>query len=154
LTAFPLPIARRPPPYSTGHARCGRTRMTSAARAPVLVPGLATAIGSLPHTDARVAADVVLRCLPDLPAVPQLPTPEPREGMLAQWLGALPEVHVDASGEIHVDGSSDSEPECVFDDVSHAGLLAFVDVASRTPESLTRVKAQVTGPLTLGIGLL
>ena len=33
-----------------------------------------------------------MRCLPDFPAAPQLPARDPREGMLAQWLGALPEV--------------------------------------------------------------
>ena len=68
--------------------------MTQVLRAPVLLPGLATGIGSLPHTDPVEAADVVLRLLPELPAAPQLPERDPREGMLAQWLGALPEVTV------------------------------------------------------------
>ena len=79
--------------------------MTSTLRAPVLVPGLATGIGSLPHTDARDAAEVVLRCLPEFPAAPQLPARDPREGMLAQWLGALPEVEVGTDGSFAILGN-------------------------------------------------
>jgi hypothetical protein len=127
--------------------------MTVVRRAPVLVPGLATGIGSLPHTDAHEAADVVLRLLPELPAVPQLPARDPREGMLAQWLDALPEVAVAVDGTIEVRGSSDAQPECVVDEAAHAGLLAFLDRAERLDQPLTRVKAQLTGPLTLGVVL-
>jgi hypothetical protein len=119
----------------------------------VLLPGLATGIGSLPHTDARIAAEVVLRCLPELPAVPQLPMRDPREGMLAQWLGALPEVVVADDGSLEVRGASDLAPECVFDDRTHAGLLAFLDAAAGQERPPVRVKAQLTGPLTLGVAL-
>ena len=105
--------------------------MTPTLRAPVLVPGVATGIGSLPHDDPTAAAELVLRCLPELPAVPQLPGRDPREGMIAQWLVALPEVEVAPDGSLTVLGESDAEPECVFDDRAHSGLLAFLDVASR-----------------------
>ena len=127
--------------------------MTPSVRAPVLLPGLATGIGSLPYTDARHAAESVLRCLPELPAVPQLPARDPREGMLAQWLGALPEVAVAADGSLAVRGTSTHAPECVFDESAHAGLLAFVEVANTLDQPLVRAKVQVTGPLTLGVAL-
>ncbi len=104
--------------------------MTPTLRAPVLVPGVATGIGSLPHDDPTTAAELVLRCLPEMPAVPQLPGRDPREGMLAQWLVALPEVEVAPDGSLTVLGVSDAAPECVFDDHAHSGLLAFLDVAS------------------------
>jgi len=126
----------------------------TAASPTLLVPGLATGIGSLPHTDARVAAEVVLRCLPELPAAPQLPSRDAREGLLAQWLGALPEVIVAEDGTIAVTGVSDARCECVFDDDRHAGLLAFLSAAREEAPAPIRVKVQVTGPLTLGIGLL
>ncbi|HXY92614.1 MAG TPA: hypothetical protein VEP49_09075 [Acidimicrobiia bacterium] len=122
-------------------------------RAPVLQPGLATGIGSLPHTDARAAAELVLRCLPELPAIPQLPSRDPREGMLAQWLMALPEVQVGDDGSIDVAGVSNLAPECVFDERAHAGLLAFLDAADAHDRPIDRVKVQVTGPLTLGVAL-
>jgi methionine synthase II (cobalamin-independent) len=128
--------------------------MTSSLRAPVLAPGLATGIGSLPHTNPQVAAELVLRCLPEFPAAPQLPARDPREGMLAQWLGALPEIDVAVDGSIEVLGTSNLAPECVFDEASHAGLLAFLDAASALERAPARVKVQVTGPLTLGLALL
>jgi hypothetical protein len=128
--------------------------MSSTLRAPVLVPGVATGIGSLPHDDPVAAAELVLRCLPELPAIPQLPGRDPREGMLAQWLGALPEVDVALDGSLTVLGQSDAAPECEFDERAHSGLLAFLDVASAATRAPVRVKAQVTGPLTLGTALL
>lgn len=121
--------------------------------APVLLPGVATGIGSLPHDDPRTAAEVVLRCLPELPAVPQLPGRDPREGMLAQWLVALPEVDVARDGTMTATGTSDEAPDCTFTCDTHAGLLAFLDVAAQRERSPVRVKAQVTGPLTLGTAL-
>ena len=105
--------------------------MSPTLRAPVLVPGVATGIGSLPHDDPAAAAELVLRCLPELPSVPQLPGRDPREGMLAQWLTALPEVEVGRDGSLTVLGESDAAPECVFDGHAHSGLLAFLDAASR-----------------------
>jgi methionine synthase II (cobalamin-independent) len=126
--------------------------MTQVLRAPVLVPGLATAIGSLPHADPVEAADAVLRLLPELPAAPQLPERDAREGMLAQWLGALPEVTVADDGSYEVRGWSEEAPVCHFDTDAHAGLLAFLDRAGSGTVP-ARVKVQVTGPLTLGSAL-
>jgi methionine synthase II (cobalamin-independent) len=120
----------------------------------VLLPGLATGIGSLPHTDARAAAEAVLRCLPEMPAVPQLPARDPREGMVAQWIGALPEVTVAPDGSITNIRSSVAAPICIFDEHAHSGLLAFIDVARALERPPTRVKAQITGPLTLGVALV
>ena len=119
----------------------------------MLVPGVATGIGSLPHEDPVAAAELVFRCLPDLPAAPQLPARDPREGMLAQWLGALPEVSLDAHGAVTVVGSSEESPDCRFTTDAHAGLLAFLDVAAAREKQPPRVKVQVTGPLTLGMAL-
>ena len=127
--------------------------MSPSPRAPVLVPGVATGIGSLPHHDPVTAAELVLRCLPELPAAPQLPGRDPREGMLAQWLDALPEVEVASDGSVVLRGESDAAPECVFEHHAHSGLLALLDVAARAERVPVRIKAQVTGPLTLGTAL-
>jgi hypothetical protein len=124
---------------------------TTTVRAPVLLAGVATGIGSLPHTDPVAAAELVLRCHPNLPAAPQLPARDAREGVVAQWLRALPEVDIERDGTLIIRGQSDEPPECVFDTCAHSGLLAFLDAASeRTP---LRVKVQLTGPLTLGVAL-
>src|SRR5262245_30224241 len=127
--------------------------MTSTVGAPVLVPGIATGVGSLPHTDPAAAAQLVLRCLPELPAAPQLPARDPREGMIAQWAVALPEVRVAADGTLEVDGTSNDDPVCVFDERAHAGLLGFLDAIDALDRAPARVKVQLTGPLTLGTAL-
>jgi len=119
----------------------------------VFPPGLATGIGSLPFTDAVAAADLVLRVHPRLPAVPQLATP--REGVIAQWAGALGEVTVRPDGSLEVDRPHGREEIVAsFDEVSHTGLLRFLDVAAAAPTAITRVKAQIVGPLTLGVALV
>ena len=74
-------------------------------------------------------------------------------GCIAQWLGALPEIDVAPDGSIDIVGVSELAPECHFDSHAHAGLLAFLDAASVLERAPVRVKAQVTGPLTLGVAL-
>jgi hypothetical protein len=146
-------VDRRARLEHTGEAIVEYDVMSPTVRAPVLVPGVATGIGSLPHHDPAEAAEFVLRCIPELPAAPQLPERDPREGMLAQWLGALPEVDVRPDGSLVLLGDSDAEPHCVFDDDAHSGLLAFLDHAAAADRTPARVKAQLTGPLTLGTAL-
>ena len=121
-----------------------------------LVAGMATAIGSLPHRDPRTAAALVLRCVPELPAAPQLPHRTPLEGVVAQWAGAVPGVEVRNDGSLQIVAPIDSlaalEPE--FTPEAHGGLLTFLEVAGLQPRAPRRVKLQVVGPLTLGVALL
>lgn len=128
--------------------------MSQTLAAPALVPALATGIGSLPHTDARAAADVVLRVHRRLPAVPQLPVRSPFEGVVAQWARALPEVVIGADGSLRVGALSHEAPDTRFDPIAHGGLLAFLDVASALEVPPPRVKVQILGPLSLGLALV
>lgn len=118
--------------------------------------GMATAIGSLPHRDAQAAAALTLRCLPELPAAPQLPLRSKREGVVAQWAGAVPGVVVHDDGAIQVTSALDplGQLQTTFDVETHAGLLTFLDVAKRQPRPPRRVKVQVAGPLTLGVAFV
>jgi methionine synthase II (cobalamin-independent) len=115
--------------------------------------GLSTAVGSLPHVDPRAAAELSLRCNPGLPAIPSLPMRSPWEAMLGQAVAGLPGVTVGDRGLQLVDGGpkSDAVPETDLDHEAFGGLRAFLEVANghRGP-----VKWQVTGPVTLGLGLL
>jgi hypothetical protein len=128
----------------------GASNRTAAIRG-----GTATSIGSLPHTDARAAAAFVLRTHPDLPAAPQLPNRSPLEGMLAQWLRALPEVHVEPDGSLRrIDVADlDAPLDTTFDSLAHGGLVGFLEVSARLAQPPKIVKLQVTGPLTLGLAL-
>ena len=127
--------------------------MAAALESPPLVPAVATAIGSLPHTDPRAAAELVLDAHPRFPAAPQLPTRTPLEGIVAQWARALPEVTVEHDGSISVHGVTNEPPVPLFDADAHGGLLAFLDAAASNGETLPRVKIQIAGPLTLGVAL-
>ncbi len=122
----------------------------------VFVPGMATAIGSLPHRDAGAAAALVLRCLPDFPAAPQLPIRTPLEGFIAQWARAIDGLHVEADGSLTVSANLDARAEItpLFDPLAHGGLLAFLDAAEAMPMPPRRVKVQCAGPLTLGVALV
>ncbi|MGQ0823936.1 MAG: hypothetical protein ACT4OX_02705 [Actinomycetota bacterium] len=119
----------------------------------VLTAGIATAIGSLAHHDARAAAALVTRCLPELPAAPQLPNR--REGVVTQWLHGVPGVEIlDDDTLVLTEHGDPLAPVCTDLTVAtHGGLLAFVDEIATVPRAARRVKAQVTGPLTLGVAL-
>jgi hypothetical protein len=118
--------------------------------------GTATAIGSLPHHDAHAAAALTLRCLPELPAVPQLPMRSRREGVIAQWAAAVPGVVVHDDGGIELTAALDplGRLKTLFDDTAHAGLLTFLEVAARQPRPPKQIKAQLAGPLTLGVAFV
>jgi methionine synthase II (cobalamin-independent) len=123
--------------------------------ASVLPAGAATAIGSLPHRDARQAAALVLRCLPELPAAPELPRRSACETMVSRWAGAIPEVDVDPDGALSISARDCGEPVApVLDRERHDGLLTFLDLAAAQSKAPAHVKLQVTGPLTLGVALV
>src|SRR6478609_5079283 len=128
--------------------------MLSTRHADVLAPGLATGIGSLPHQDAQAATALTLRMHPRLPAVPQLPELDPREGLVAQWAGALPEITVARDGTLTYEAEHLGKAIVpVFDATHHAGLLAFLAAAEGDDTVVPRVKMQIVGPLTLGVAL-
>jgi hypothetical protein len=130
--------------------------MAASGKAAAIIPGMATGIGSLPQRDAQAAAAMVLRCLPELPAAPELPCRSPFEAMVARWVAAIPGVTLHDDGSIAL--APDLDPLApihpVFTAESHAGLLAFLKVAATQPRPPTRVKVQVAGPLTLGVALV
>ncbi|MGH8977333.1 MAG: hypothetical protein ACRDV7_04600 [Acidimicrobiia bacterium] len=122
----------------------------------VLAAGMATGVGSLPHRDADAAAALVLRCLPDLPAAPQLPQRSARESILAQWMHGVVGIDVADDGSFAITGDLDPRAAVTVDlrVDAHAGIVALVDAIDALPRAPKHVKAQVTGPLTLGTALV
>jgi hypothetical protein len=134
--------------------------MSAGPAALQLPPGAATGIGTLPHADARAAAELVLRLCPLLPSVPSLPatpgTPRqhPSEVMLAQVVVGVRGVHIDGEGQLVVDADRVDPLAEIAPDLDHPtfrGLRAFCEVAQGR-EGI--VKWQVHGPLSLGGSLL
>lgn len=116
--------------------------------------GLATSIGSLPHTDPRAAATFVLERQPRLPAAPSLPNRSGMERMIAQAAWGIPGVTVLPDGSLEIDEPS-IDPglpltEAGIDGEPFVGLRAFLGAVAgrRAP-----IKLQLTGPVTLGIAL-
>jgi len=124
---------------------------------PVLSTGVATSIGSLPHTDPDAAATAVLQRHPDLPAAPQLPARSAREGMIAQAAHGIPGITVLEDGSLRAD--ADHVQSALAEGVpvdgtlfpaEHGGLLRFLE---RIDGRRAPVKVQLTGPVTLGLAL-
>jgi len=130
---------------------------------------LATAIGSLPHTDPAAACDVVLNSLPEIPFWPQLPHTDFREGMEIQYCEGLPGVVLDlATQRMYFDTSKDMTLELekfyenyMTENLEHfrispdfsRGLYAMEKkLSAQKPAGLKLFKNQVTGPITMGLG--
>ena len=118
--------------------------------------GIATSMGSLPHTDPAAATAFELRHHPHLPAAPSLPARSPAEGMIAQAAWGVPGVAVDtAAGGRRVVDRSRLDPDApvapAVRDEPFEGLRVFLSAVAHRRE---RVKLQLTGPLTLGMALV
>ena len=130
--------------------------------------GLATAIGSMPHTDPDEACRVVLRFLPEIPAWPQLPNRSFVENMYFQFRPSfLPGLTQEVDGRFHIDLSENFSEglERLYADYlkndcdryeikadRRAGLDAFLKAfpAGELGKRLA-IKGQVTGPVSWGL---
>jgi methionine synthase II (cobalamin-independent) len=122
---------------------------------------LPTAIGSMPHTNPEEACSIIMKCLPDIPAWPQLPQRSPKENMIIQFSEGFPgvvidgdKIHVEPSADfeseleqIHIDCEQDSAREYGISTEYAAGLYAFLSKAKGSEI----VKGQITGPVTWGL---
>jgi hypothetical protein len=118
-----------------------------------LPAGVITGVGSLPHRDARAAADFVLSALPELPAIPSLPNRSRAEGMLAQAAVGIRGVAIAPDGDLVVDPRRVDPLVTIAADLDHdafGGLRAFLEAAVGREGP---VKWQLTGPITLGLAL-
>ena len=115
-----------------------------------ILKGLATGIGSLPHTDAEAALDLIFQCLPEIPFWPQLPKLNSKEGMVNQFTQNFP--GSEESLEIFYEKiiNKDLDYFQISPDYA-AGLYAFKKRLEKQPDLLERVefiKCQITGPFT------
>ncbi len=131
---------------------------------PFLLP---IGIGSLPYKDPTKAADTVFEYFAESPYWPQLPARDFDEGMLAQYTEGMPgrvrdgekiyfhkpfnpasewEKFYELSQENHEEGFRISKEYA-------SGLYAFLELLNQKKKPRL-VKGQVTGPITLGLGLL
>ena len=136
---------------------------TRQARAPRCA---AMAVGSVPHTDARAALDLILARTPDIPAWPQLPRRSYLENMYVQFAEGLPGLVVDQTAQrVYVRAELPVEEVTAFleayeaDDPaafaigeSHAAALPLLEQALRDIDP-PFVKGQITGPVSFGLAI-
>ncbi len=137
---------------------------------------LATAIGSLPHTDPQKAVELIFKQFPDIPVLPQLANVNPNEDMTAQLNEKIPGVLYDETDKRwYIDQESETffeeieefylDYESIVNDGDQAPLEKYAisrEHCSALPLFLEKlaaekpgyVKGQITGPFTFGTSLV
>ena len=129
-------------------------------------PGcLPTGIGTMPHTNAGEACSLMLKYTSDIPFWPQLSRRSYLENMYVQDSEGFPGLVIDEQGErTWVDKSASLDRhleqlysrylENKFEDYAISARVAagLYELLSRKIKPLA-VKGQITGPVTLGLGL-
>lgn len=131
-------------------------------------------IGSLPLTDHRQAMNLIAKHSPEIPLWPQLPK-LPGEGMVRQFLDGLPGL-CDQGGKTLIASDQPGFPEAMaafYDDAlslesagaaglpkrfhlspdTAQGFFTFLDYLKHRPAASFAVKGQITGAVTVGIGI-
>jgi len=134
----------------------------------------AVLIGSLPMDNHLEATEFMLRYTPDIPLWVQLPK-NPLEGMLRQFLPGMPGL-TEANGKVFIDAAAPAfqdELVAFYEEylalTSDAklpersrfaltperaqGFFDFMQLIGGLPSPPVAVKGQITGPITMGIGL-
>ncbi len=127
--------------------------------------GLATAIGSLPHTEVEPACELMLESLPEAPVWPQLPRISYVENMYVQFSEGMPGIKIDLeservwfeTGEGLEENLEEFYTHIIDDDLDYfaisekyaRGLKYFLDGADLSGKVI--VKGQVTGPISFGL---
>ncbi len=131
---------------------------------------MATAIGSLPHTDADQAVSVVLANIPDAPIWPQLPALGMNEQMEVQYSEGLPDVVIDREKErMYIDTTDETYAaiskfmeEFAMDNVDafaispdfSKGIYALEKALQAAGGTRPFVKVQTTGPVSFGLTIV
>ncbi len=131
---------------------------------------LATAIGSLPHSDVQQAIKVVLASIPDAPIWPQLPANGLNEQMEVQYSEGIPRVVIDPDKQrMYIDTSGDTSLELaefyekfLAEDVDSfqitpafsKGIYAMEAALTAAGGTRPFVKVQTTGPLSFGLTIV
>ena len=135
---------------------------------------MATAIGSMPHTDPARALDVIFDALPEAPMWPQLPKLGLREQMEVQYSEGLPRAAIDeAKGRMFIDTSGDysddlaqfyegylaaeESGDCSAGAISPAFSAGIPALERRLQSSVRRMpiaKCQTTGPISFALTIV
>lgn len=133
--------------------------MVSTRAASVLVGGSSTLVGSLPHRDARRAAEFGWSAT-DVPCAPTLPRRSPAEGMVAQAIVGIRGISLGQYGSLSIDVSRVDPLAPVVTDLDHDAFGGFRAWLTHGREHVRSsgysgaVKWQFIGPVSLGRALV
>ena len=131
------------------------------------IKGLATGIGSLPHTDINQALGLIFKHIRDIPFWPQLPKLNPLERMVAQFGEGFPCLELTDDGLLYNPKDRDRELELFYakiigEDLDYFkitqrcahGLYGFRDYLRDSGSAkAVFIKCQITGPFTFAASL-
>lgn len=140
----------------------------------IVLSGLATGIGSLPHNSATPALEMIFSAVPQIPHWPQLPTAGEEEGFIRQYLPPLLERGLVVTKEgrspyfdtgapdwlerltaFYTEVLDESDPDAPerfgFPQSAAAGFYAFLkQLKEEGPKAAQYIKGQISGPVTMG----
>jgi len=122
-------------------------------------------IGSLPHKDPIQASEIILNYFPESPYWPQLPSKRFEEGMLAQFNEGMPGLVFEGERiyfrtpfnppseweKYYEVSSGENLDDFAIGKEYASGLYALLELLKGKKPLL--IKGQITGPITLGLGL-
>jgi methionine synthase II (cobalamin-independent) len=120
---------------------------------PTWPQGTATGIGSLPGTDPREAARIVLGELPDLPHLPELPARGVGADLVGRTAGLLIDLPVEVVPSGYRVAARPGRDYRRAADLMERDLDALEEVVERGGTRPERVKVQIAGPWTLTAGI-
>jgi hypothetical protein len=115
--------------------------------------GAVTAIGGLPHRDAREAARFALEHL-EIPAIPALPRRSPAESSIVQAMVGMQGITIGQYGSISVDPGAIDPFAAVTTDLQHDAFNGFRTFLDEAAGHEGWVKWQFVGPITFGLALV
>jgi methionine synthase II (cobalamin-independent) len=128
---------------------------------------MVSGIGSFPFTDVDKAIDIIFETCPEIPFWPQLPKRAPYENMYIPFLEGVPCVVVDENeGTAFMDTENPEGIEEFYEHVQNGNLEAsrisekvapgfyrFLERLKERSSEVKFIKAQITGPFSMGLGL-
>jgi hypothetical protein len=120
----------------------------------VIRAGSTIGVGSLPHRNARSAAEFSFEFF-DIPTMPRLPTRSPAEALVAQALIGTPGIALGQYGTIAVDVGRLDPEAAVTTDLASAGFVGFNEFlkVAQAREYSGPVKWQFVGPISVAAAL-
>jgi methionine synthase II (cobalamin-independent) len=129
--------------------------------------GLATGIGSLPHTSAEEALDLIFKYTPQIPFWPQLPKRDKKEAMVSQASEGIPCLKIKNNEIIFDDKDKDRELELFYEKIINrdidyfkisedfaSGLWGFYRRLEKIPlDKIKFIKCQLCGPFTFAASI-